>query len=50
MVCIKNEDKKNFAFLYEALLNLFTQDDIVQIVKNSISFEDFKNKVLLFIE
>lgn len=50
MVCIKNEDKKNFAFLYEALLNLFTQDNIVQIVKNSISFEDFKNKVLLFIE
>ncbi|SQB86019.1 putative licABCH operon regulator [Clostridium paraputrificum] len=50
MVCIKNEDKKNFAFLYEALLNLFTQDDIVQIVKNSISFEDFKNKVLLFIK
>ena len=50
MICIKNEDKKNFAFLYEALLNLFTQDDIVQLVKNSISFEDFKNKVLLFIK
>lgn len=50
MVCIKNEDKKNFTFLYEALLNLFTQDDIVQIVKSSTSFEDFKKKVLLFIE
>lgn len=50
MVCIKNEDKKNFTFLYEALLNLFTQDDIVKIVKTSTSFEDFKKKVLLFIE
>lgn len=50
MVCIKNEDKKNFSLLYEALLNLFTQDDIVKIVKTSTSFEDFKKKVLLFIE
>lgn len=50
MVCIKNEDKKNFTFLYEALLNLFTQDDIVKIIKISNSFEDFKKKVLLFIK
>lgn len=50
MVCIKNEDKKNFSLLYEALLNLFTQDDMVKIVKSSTSFEDFKKKVLLFIE
>lgn len=50
MVCIKNEDKKDFALLYEALLNLFTQDDIINIIKSSTSFEDFKKKVLLFIE
>lgn len=50
MVCIKNEDKKDFTLLYEALLNLFTQDDIINIIKSSTSFEDFKKKVLLFIE
>lgn len=50
MVCINKEDKKNFAYLYEALLNLFTQDEIVQIVKTSNCFEDFKKKVFLFIE
>ena len=42
LLAINKTDKKNFRFLYEALLSQFGEDTMIQEVRNCSSFQEFE--------
>ena len=42
LLAINKADKKNFRFLYEALLSQFGEDTMIQEVRNCSSFQEFE--------
>lgn len=49
LISINREDKKDFSYLYEALLNLFAEEKAIELIKTSNTFEEFKNNILTII-
>lgn len=45
LVAINKFDKKTFRDLYEAILNLFTQSEIIDLVKDCTNFKEFKKLI-----
>lgn len=45
LLAINKADKQNFRYLYESLISLFSDDEIIQEVKNCKQFKDFENLI-----
>lgn len=45
LLAINKADKQNFRYLYESLISLFGEDDIIQEIKNCQNFKDFKKLI-----
>lgn len=50
LIAINEFDKKTFKNLYEAIISLFDNNDIINLTKNCTTFTDFKNLVYYNIE
>ena len=46
LICVTDEDKKTFSLLYESLLNLFTDEQILEQIIKRTSFEEFRSITL----
>lgn len=42
LIAINKADKRTFRILYESLISLFDEDDIIQEIRNCTSFKDFE--------
>lgn len=50
LIAINEFDKKTFRNLYEAIISLFDNNDIINLAKNCTNFKDFRNLVYYNIE
>lgn len=50
LIAINEFDKKTFKNLYEAIISLFDNNDIINLTKNCTTFKDFRNLVYYNIE
>lgn len=50
LLAINKADKKTFRQLYESLISLFSEDSIIQEVRNCITFQDFETLIYSSIE
>ncbi len=50
LLAINKADRRQFRYLYESLISIFTENNIVQEVRNCSSFKQFENFVYSWIE
>lgn len=50
LLAINKADRRQFRYLYESLISIFTENNIVQEVRNCNSFKQFENFVYSWIE